>query len=91
MTTFRGRHMQIDPAQFPRGREPTTLAGNTVETQGAWGLFAIRPGGPMQRLGTIPVGDWFSVSKDGRYMAANNYSTKNDVYMIRNFGKMLRR
>jgi hypothetical protein len=74
-----------------RWLEDGSITFDVIETQGAWGLFTIRPGGPMQRLGTIPVGDWFSVSKDGRYMAANNYSVKNDVYMIRNFGKMLRR
>ena len=74
-----------------RWLEDGSIRFDIIETQGAWGLFTIRPGGPMQRLGAIPVGDWFSVSKDGRYMVANNYSIKNDVYMIQNFGKMLRR
>jgi hypothetical protein len=61
------------------------------ETQGAWALYTIRPGGPMQRLGALPLRDpGFSVSNDGRHMVASNFSFKNDVYMIRNFGKMLR-
>jgi Tol biopolymer transport system component len=74
-----------------RWLEDGSIKFDIIETQGAWGLFTIVPGSPMQRLGAIPVGDWLSVSKDGRYMAANNYSVKNDVYMIQNFGKMLRR
>jgi len=62
------------------------------ETQGAWALYKIRPGGPMQRLGALPLDDpKFSVSNDGRHMVASNFSYRNDVYMIRNFGKMLRR
>jgi hypothetical protein len=55
-------------------------------------LFAITPGGPIRRLGTFPLNDAdVSVSTDGRRMVASNYSFKNDIYMIRNFGKMLRR
>jgi protein kinase-like protein len=74
-----------------RWLEDGTIMFDVIETQGAWGLFTTRPGGPTQRLGALPVGDGFSVSKDGRHIAAHNYSIKNDVYMIRNFGKMLRR
>jgi hypothetical protein len=64
---------------------------DVLETQDRWALFTTRPGGPTRRLGALSVGDGFSVSRDGRHMAAHNYSIKNDVYMIRNFGKMLRR
>lgn len=74
-----------------RWLEDGSILFNVVETQGAWGLFTTRPGGPTQRLGALPVGEWFSVSKDGRHMAALSHNVKNDVYMIRNFGKMLRR
>ncbi len=74
-----------------RWLEDGSILFNVVETQGAWGLFTTRPGGRTQRLGALPVGEWFSVSKDGRHMAALSHNVKNDVYMIRNFGKMLRR
>ena len=44
-----------------------------------------------ERLGALPfsLAD-FSVSSDGRHVAMFSYNDKNDVYMIRNFGKMLR-
>jgi Tol biopolymer transport system component len=62
------------------------------ETQGAPALYRIVPGRPAERLGALPYnrGD-FSSSNDGRHGAAFGYSDKSDVYMIRNFGKMLRR
>jgi len=62
------------------------------EPQGAWGFYRIPPGRRAQRLGAVPhaVAD-FSVSNDGRHVAMLSYSEKNDVYMIRNFGQMLRR
>jgi hypothetical protein len=62
------------------------------EPQGAWVLYRIRPGRRAQRLGTLPHARAdFSVSDDGRRVAMFTYIDKNDVYMIRNFGKMLPR
>jgi hypothetical protein len=62
------------------------------EPQGAWVLYRIRPGRRAQRLGTLPHARAdFSVSNDGRRVAMFTYIDKNDVYMIRNFGKMLPR
>jgi len=62
------------------------------EKQGAFALYKIPPRGPAERLGVLPY-TWadFSMSNDGRHVAAFGYSDKKDVYMIRNFGKMLRR
>jgi len=62
--------------------------------EGAYVVNRVSPGRPAERLGTlpnIPMLAAFSVSKDGRHIAAISYNDKNDVYMIRNFGKMLRR
>jgi len=62
------------------------------EPQGAWVLYRIRPGRRAQRLQTLPHARAdFSVSNDGRRVAMFKYIDKNDVYMIRNFGKMLPR
>jgi hypothetical protein len=62
------------------------------ETQGAYAIYMTRPGGAMRRLGTVPyTQEMSSVSKDGMHMAGFNSTVSNDVYMIRNFGKMLRR
>jgi dipeptidyl aminopeptidase/acylaminoacyl peptidase len=62
------------------------------ETQGAYALFQIAPGEPARRLGTLPhTRATFSVSADGRHMAAFSESDKSDVFVIRNFGKMLQR
>jgi len=64
----------------------------SVYEQGAPALFRITPGSPTQRLGAFPFGDLvFSVSRDGKHMVASSYSFKTDVFMIRNFGAMLRR
>jgi len=72
--------------------EDGSIIFNVYEAQGAWGLFTTRPGSPTRRLGTVSLSDpGVSVSKDGRHMIASNFSFKFDVYMIRNFGKMLRR
>ena len=62
------------------------------EKQGAFALYSIVPGQSAERLGVLPytLAD-YSVSNDGRHVAAFGYSDKKDVYMIRNFGKMLRR
>jgi hypothetical protein len=69
-----------------------TITFDIYETQGAMALFAITPGGPIRRLGTFPLNDAdVSVSTDGHRMVASNYSFNNEIYMIRNFGKMLRR
>ena len=62
------------------------------EPEGAWVLYWFPPGSPAKRLGTLPhTRAEFSISSDGRHVAMFSYSDKNDVYMIRNFGKMLRR
>ena len=63
------------------------------ETQGAYVLYTTKPGGPTRRLADLPYTEdtRFSVSKDGMRAAAFSYSIKSDVYMIRNFGAMLRR
>ena len=62
------------------------------EKQGAFALHRIVRGRPAERLGVLPYTQAdFSVSNDGRHLAAFGYSDKNDIYMIRNFGKMLRR
>ena len=72
--------------------EDGSIMFDVYETEGAAVLFRITPGGPTQRLGTFPLRDLeFSVSKDGKYMMASSYDFKTDVFMIRNFGKMLRR
>jgi serine/threonine protein kinase/Tol biopolymer transport system component len=62
-----------------------------LEGQDQWGFFAATPGKPIQKLGVYPVGDGFSVSKDGKHIVVYEYRIKHDVHMIRNFGKMLRR
>jgi serine/threonine protein kinase/Tol biopolymer transport system component len=62
------------------------------ETQGDYTVYTTRPGGATRRLGAVPyTQEMSSVSKDGVHMAGFNLTFKNDVYMIRNFGKMLRR
>lgn len=62
------------------------------EKQGAFALYRIVPGRPGERLGVLPYTQAdFSVSTDGRHLAAFGYSDKNDIYMIRNFGSMLER
>jgi Tol biopolymer transport system component len=75
-----------------RWLEDGSITFDVYEAQGAWALFTTRPGGPTRRVGAFPFSDpLVSVSKDGRHMVASNFSFKNDVYMIRNFGEMLRR
>jgi hypothetical protein len=62
------------------------------EKQGAFALHRLVPGRPVERLGVLPYTlAEFSVSNDGRHVAAFGSNDKNDVYMIRNFGEMLRR
>jgi hypothetical protein len=62
------------------------------ERQGAFALHRIVRGRPVERLGVLPYTlAEFSVSNDGRHVAAFGSSDKNDIYTIRNFGKMLRR
>jgi hypothetical protein len=75
-----------------RWLEDGSITFDIYETQGAMALYTTRPGGPIRRAGAFPLNDAaVSVSKDGRHMVASNFSFKNDVYMIRNFGNMLRR
>jgi Tol biopolymer transport system component len=69
-----------------------SITFDIYEMQGAMALYTTSPGGPIRRIGVFPLTDAdVSVSTDGRHMVASNFSFKNDVYMIRNFGKMLRR
>jgi hypothetical protein len=61
------------------------------EPQGAFALYRLVRGRPAERLGVLPYTQAdYSVSYDGRHVAAIGYSDKNDIYMIRNFGKMIR-
>jgi len=74
-----------------RWLEDGNIMFDVRESEGTYALFTTRPGGPTQRLGDLPLTQAsFSMSKDGRHMAAFNSTIKNDVYMIRNFGRMLR-
>ena len=58
---------------------------------GAFGLYKVSPGRPAEKLGALPYyRAQFSMSNDGRHVAAFGYNDKNDVYMIRNFGELLR-
>jgi hypothetical protein len=62
------------------------------EPGGAWALYRIPPGRPAEKLGALPhTRAEFSISNDGRHVAMFGYSDKTDIYMIRNFGRMLRR
>jgi Tol biopolymer transport system component len=62
------------------------------ETQGSYAIYTTRPGGATRRLGAVPyTQEMSSVSNDGMHMAGFNFTVRNDVYMISNFGKMLRR
>jgi hypothetical protein len=62
------------------------------EPSGTFAIYRIVPGRPAKRLGGLPYMEAdFSVSNDGRHVAAFGYDYKSDIYMIRNFGKMLRR
>jgi serine/threonine protein kinase len=62
------------------------------EPQGAFALYRMARDRPAKRVGVLPYTDAdFRVSSDGNHVAAFGYSDKSDVYMIRNFGKMLRR
>jgi serine/threonine protein kinase len=72
------------------------LADGTImqisrEPQGAWAFHRIRRGFPAEKLGVLPhTRADFSISNDGKHVAMFRYVDKNDVYMIRNFGKILR-
>jgi len=58
---------------------------------GAFALYRISPGRPAEKVSALPYyRAEFSVSNDGRHVAAFGYNDKNDVYMIRNFGELLR-
>jgi len=59
---------------------------------GAFALHKVAPGRPAEKLGVLPYyRAEFSVSNDGRHVAAFGHNDKNDVYMIRNFGELLPR
>jgi len=97
--------VDIETGRFTRiggfaGSDPIQVAwledGATMsifrEPQGAWALYRIPRGLPPQRLGFLPhTRADFTVSKDGKHVAMFRYVDKNDVYMIRNFGELLRR
>jgi len=75
-----------------RWLEDGNIMFDVYEYQGGAALYTISPGGPTQRLGAFPFSDLvFSVSRDGKHMVASSFSFKSDIFMIRNFGKMLRR
>jgi Tol biopolymer transport system component len=60
------------------------------EPQGAFSLYRISLDRRAERLGVLPYTQAdYSVSYDGRHVAAIGYSDKNDIYMIRNFGKLI--
>ena len=80
-----------DP-HFVAGVEDGSIVTVFREPQGAWAFHRIRPGGRSERLGTLPHSRAdFSLSRDGRHVVLIRYTDRNDVYMIRNFGSMLRR
>jgi serine/threonine protein kinase len=97
--------VEIESGRFTRvgvfaGSDPqmiTWLGDGSImfvlrEKQGAFALYRIVRGRPAERLGVLPYTEAdYSVSNDGKHLAAFGYSDKKDVYMIRNFGKMLRR
>jgi hypothetical protein len=97
--------VEIETGRFTRmgrvaGSDPQTIKwledGSMMfvlrEPQGAYALYRIARGRPPSRVGGLPhTRADFSVSNDGKHVAAFGYSDKNDVYMIRNFGKMLGR
>jgi len=75
-----------------RWLEDGSITFDVYEAQGALAVYTTRPGGPIRRLGALPFRDAaISVSRDGRHTIASSFTFKNDLYMIRNFGKMLRR
>jgi hypothetical protein len=96
--------VDVETGRFTRiraffGSDPQKIAwladGTTMsifrEPEGAWVFYKIPPGRTAQRLGTLPhTRADFSVSNDGRHVAVFSYIERNDVYMIRNFGRMLR-
>ena len=62
------------------------------EPQGAFALYSMARGRRARRIGGLPYTEAdFSVSTDGKHVAVFGFSDKTDIYMIRNFGKMLRR
>lgn len=61
------------------------------ESNGAQGLYSLRPGAELKRLASLPHAPAvYSVSADGRRLIATSRSNKMDVYMVRNFGDFLR-
>ena len=74
----------------------TWLADGTVlsilrEPRGAWAFDRSGAGRAVDRLGTLPHAQAeFSLSSDGARVVVFDYRDRNDVYMIRNFGRLLR-
>ena len=86
-----GAFFGSDPQQIAWLEDGSILAVFRAP-QGAWVFYRIPPGGPAEKLGALPHARAdFSISSDGRHVAMFSYTDKNDVYMIRNFGELLRR
>ena len=87
--------MAIFPGSDPQGMawlNDGSIMAIFREPQGAWVIYRFPPGSPAERLGTLPhTRADFSISNDGRHVAMFSFRDKNDVYMIRNFGELLRR
>ena len=92
--TGRFTRMAVFPGSDPQGMawlNDGSIMSIFREPQGAWVIYRFPPGSPPERLGTLPhTRADFSISNDGRHVAMFSFRDKNDVYMIRNFGKMLR-
>ena len=92
-----GRYTRL--ASFP-GSDPVlveqledgAILSVVREPQGAWAFHRIDRDRAVERLGTVPHSRAeFSVSRDGKHVVLIRYTDRNDVYMIRNFGSLLRR
>jgi hypothetical protein len=96
--------LDIETGRFVRlgsiaGSDPhglTGLSDGTVlsivrEPGGAWAFDRSGADRAVVRLGTLPHAQAeFSISNDGAHLVVFDYRDRNDVYMIRNFGRLLR-
>lgn len=68
-----------------------TLMFDIQEASGAQGLYLLRPGAGLKRLGSLPHAPAvYSISADGRRLVATSRSDRMDVYIFRNFGDFLK-
>ena len=68
-----------------------SIASVVRDPNGAWAFDRIHPGRPPERIGVLPLAQAeFSTSGDGTRVVMFSYRDRNDVYMIRNFGRLLR-